>query len=870
MSIFVQNSFSGGMDTELDYVKTPQNAYPLLINGRGRKDVIEPTYKHLELAAPAGLKQGIYVAGSILVIFVAGVAYYTDITKSPIVFHPVVGWTNMSATASRIYAELIPTTGNYFNFKGNPQLMDKVFNNSMSTFPQAMLCFDGINQPQAIMTDGTATVMGKYETWTKDAPNYVPIGILPAMMNNKLFLASPDRRRILHSVSGRMTDFVINVDNDGNKGGNADTVSQVVAFNDITSLKPLASGQLMVNTLYASYVLNLDYNNPIFGEPFLFATELFPIGCLNELSVVDILQDTAFVTQSGIHSFNTVAQNKRESNNAPFGAKIRGLLKNPQANTCTALHDDYAYIAVNTIFGYGALVFDTNRKNFQSLDLSFGQVRQFANTRISGSERLFFITQDNKIYEAFGADDVNSTKVYLGEWASPEADTKIKASTFNVQFGSCLSSGQAKISIYADKAFIEDKVFDIINNSVEENFPIPLPYVSADQCNSISYPLKNQVRGWRLGAMFEWNFKGNLISISVDGTMEKAPNVDLVEQVEIANESFAFVADTGFGSNLNTGGNFLSAGIAIVDVTKGSYYVFDANTDGVLVNGTIEISSGLFRALSSQLVVKGTANEPKHFSLRNADNMVAVMNAISGFKPDGRNKWLPDGIVGGGDHSYENGALLDVTMGLLPFKLPLWSCAGDIEYGTNLATNFFNKLQIPRFYVKSTSFVDFIFYNGGWTPANVPVNSSGITTGATSEPNGNTEFSNQAGWARNAVSSSTKKFKILVVHEPPWTTDNTYYPGYADLRFLSGIGAHAILSGHGHVMERRIVNNFPFFVCGVGGKSLNSFKVGTEGLCNFRDNTNYGFLAIQADPLTCKLSFVNVAGEILDTYALYA
>lgn len=870
MTIFAQRDFFDGLDTELDYTKSPQTAYPLLINGRARRDTIEPTYKHVLLDAPTGLKQGIFVAGSIVVLFVAGQAYYTDITLTPILFHPVAGWTPMNATASRIYAEITPATGNFFNNQGNPQLVDRVFNSAIANYSQVLQCFDGSTQSQAIFPDGHAELLGTYSSWTKDKPNYVPIGVLPAPLNNKLFLVSPDRKRILHSVSGRMSDFMVNITATGDKGGDADTVSQVVSFNDITAIKPIASGQLLVTTLYASYVISTDYDNPIFGEPYLFPTDLFPVGCLNELSITDILQDTAFITQSGIHSFNTVMQAKRESNNMPFGAKIHGLLRNPQQDTCTALHNDYAYFAVNTIFGYGAIVYDTIRKNFQSLDLSFGQVKQFANTRISGAERLFFITSDNRLYEAFGSSAVNATKVYLGEFCPDTADSQVKVQMINLQFGSVRSSGQCKVGVYVDKKLTEEKVFQLDNDTITENFPIPVPFVAIKQAQDVSYALRNATRGWRVGVMVEWNFDGSLTDMSIDGAIEKASNVSLVQQEEVTGQDFAFVADTGYGDELNTGGNFLTSGIAIVDVEDGAYYIFDSNGDGPLVTGDVEVTSGIFKATTNQIVVKGTASGLQHFTLRNADNFLSVINSIQAFKPDGKSQWSPAALLGGGDHSYPSGALLDVTLGVLPLRLPFWPVAGNHEYDTNSASSFFNKLRIPRYYIKPTTYVDFFFYNGGWTSANVGVNSTGITTGATSEPDGNNGTSLQYNWLRNAIEASSKPFKIIIVHEPPYTTDALYYPGYADLRALANSGAHAILSGHGHNMERRIVNNFPFFVCGTGGKSLRGFADNTSNVAAFRDSDHYGFLSIEADPLTCLISFVDVNGVKLDSFALYA
>jgi hypothetical protein len=871
MTLFAQKSFIQGLDTELDAAKTPASAYPLLIDGRARKDIIEPTATHLPIVIPEGKIQGVYIAGSMLVIFIAGVAYYADIVTSPTILQRVTGWTTMSITADRIYAEIIPASGNFFSRSGTTELTSNVFNSSIASFPQVLLCFDGdplTLSAQAIFPSGYAEMMGTYTSWTQDRPNYVPNGILPAIVNNKLFIVSIDRKRVYQSVSGRMTDFMVNINEEGNAGGNADSVSVTVAFNDITAMKPVGDGQILVATLYATYIIVLDYDQTFFGEPYLNPQFLFPIGTLNELSIIDVLQDTAFITQSGIHSFNSVMQSKRESNNAPFGAKVRGILQSPQSDTCAGQHKDYAYFAMNTIFGRGALVYDTIAKTFQAVDLSFGYVKQFANTRVAGAERLFFITYDNKFFEAFAGTSTNPPKLYLGEWTPEFASQQFRASIVDLQFSSVKTSGQVKVSIYADRKLVEETIFDIEVPGYTENVPIPIPFSAIKQCVDVSYAFKNHIRGWKFGVLIDWNFEGNLTDVSVDGSIETADNVSMIQQTIVDSQDFAFVADTGYGAELNPGGSFVD-GVAPVVVDQGSYYAFNSNGNGPLVNGNINLTSGIFKAISGVVQVQGTG--AKTFTLKNADNFKSVIAAIDNHKVDGQNIWTPAAIIGGGDHSYNSGTLLDVNQGLLPFGTKVFHpCAGNHDYDTNLGTYFFNTLQIPRYYSRAYDFVEFFFYNAGWTTANVHVNSSGITTGATSEPDGNSETSIQAGILRNAISASTRKYKIIIVHTPPYTTDNTYYPGYAALRFLSTVGADAILSGHGHSMERFYIAGFPYFICGTGGKSLGTFKTNPVITSAFKNNTNYGFLAIHSDPLTCTISFVTADGDILDTYAIYA
>jgi len=209
MSLFSQSNFIAGLDTELDSTKTPKDSYSLLINGRARRDVIEPTRKHLALTAPDGNYQGLYISGDILVLFVSGVAYYADITEDPINFQQLAGWTAMDANVSRLYAEIVPATSNLFNRNGTPDTTSRVYNNSIAAFSQALFVFEGVapnvlpvNRPQAVAPDGTVITLADYNDWTKSKPQYVPFGVLPCVVANKLFLVSPDRKSILQSGKG--------------------------------------------------------------------------------------------------------------------------------------------------------------------------------------------------------------------------------------------------------------------------------------------------------------------------------------------------------------------------------------------------------------------------------------------------------------------------------------------------------------------------------------------------------------------------------------------------------------------------------------------------------------------------------------------
>lgn len=851
-ALFIQNDFTGGLNAQLDGTKIPSNAYPLLINGRTRKNTIAPTNRHVKLTGPVGSYQGLYIAGDFMLLFSSGMAYYADITADEIIFKPVGSWSAFDASVSRVYAELVPATSNLFNNSGSPQNTVKTFNSSLAVFSQALFCFDGKNPPQAVMPDGQAHPLGTYATWTKDNPLYVPIGVLPAFASNKLFVADPDRIRLLASISGRCSDFVTNLDTTGDKGGDASTVSQTVSYNQITAIRSVSTGEVLVGTLYGTFVVELDYANTIFGEPDQRPRFLFPAGPVNEISIVDILSDTAFISQSGIHAFNAVMQAKRESNNFPLGAKIRGLLTDPttgkaivQSDTCATLYDDYAFFAVETIYGDGVLVYDTISETWQSFDLSFGPVKQFATTKISGIERLFFITHDNEIYEAFASTEQNVTRALLGEWSPAEAPARVLSYMIDCVFGNVQSSGNVKFSIYANHKLVESTVLRAdLSTSSDLNLPITIPFLNADSIITAGFHFKH--RGtWKLAAMVEWDFNGELTNFSVDGKVETSDNTNLTLPEKVDSESFAFMADSGYADELNTGGAYDASGVAIVNVVKGAKYAFMANGDRELINGSSRITQGTFMAAANTVAVRGYPSSAKLFSLRTATNYLAVLDAIN----EDNNIST---ILHGGDFAYENGTQLDVEIAALPIRKEMLLTPGNHDIVTSSGKYFFNLLKTPRYYSKSFEYCDFFFFNGN-----------------ASEPDGISATSLQTAAVRNWLAQSTKPYKILIVHQAPYTNDEDHYPGTAALRYLAGLdGLSAILSGHGHVMEKFVINGFPYFVCGTGGHSLRNFEPNTSSA--FRESGTLGYLHITADPLTCLLTFRDTDNNILDSYALYA
>jgi hypothetical protein len=132
-------------------------------------------------------------------------------------------------------------------------------------------------------------------------------------------------------------------------------------------------------------------------------------------------------------------------------------------------------------------------------------------------------------------------------------------------------------------------------------------------------------------------------------------------------------------------------------------------------------------------------------------------------------------------------------------------------------------------------------------------------------PDGIDVASTQAMWIKNEMESSTVKWKIVVLHRPPYNSTDGYYP---ELRWPFKLwGADAVIAGHKHNYERLIVDDLVYFVNGLGGKSKQSFGSTTAG-SEVRYNGDYGAMLVEATFSNIIFSFYNTSTTQVDSYEI--
>ena len=433
------------MSALTDVTKPQEASYRIGLNIRVRKNGIEPAHRHIKLDTTAGLHQAVFANDNTLGLIVAGNIYKVKLPENITI--PQGGSGVISATADRVYHASVPAPSNW--------LVNSVYQPTISTAEECIVIQDGTNQPTLVFSNFSHRPAKTYEDWTYEDPEYVPIGTFMAFSGKKLFIAYG--KKIYQSVSGRPLDFVLNINNAGEKGGNADTTHIGISAATLSALAPSQTGGLLPFTRYKAYSLEPEYQLPlIFGEPQYVPADVFPVGAVNDLAFAFANGESLFISPAGIQAFNQVLQVQRASNNTPYGAKIIDYLIRPILSTATAMVDDYTFIAVNTIFGPAVLVHDNVLNAFIGFDLTLGIVKEFCTIEDSGLTRVFYITASG-LYEIPLRSGAKATgTVYFGEFSTGEADKLMKVSDIHLGFNNIKSAGQIDVELWTDKVLNPD------------------------------------------------------------------------------------------------------------------------------------------------------------------------------------------------------------------------------------------------------------------------------------------------------------------------------------------------------------------------------------------------------------------------------
>ena len=429
MSTFSQQSFSGGMNLLANDVNLDPTQYRLGLNFRNRFGKLEPIASGvLDVSAPYGIKQEILTFGEYIVLFCAGYCYYRHYTATG--WKRILGF-QMSSDAPRFWTAVVPITTSKYIRKlvtagsASGGASENVFGGVALGSLSGIVVQDNINQPQFIYVDQstglpTSRVLQTYDQWdwsdsggdlTSDNREYVPIGNSMAWADGILYITAQDGQTIYRSVEGRPLDFVINIDINGDKGGDASTTAYSVGVGGITTLRQMSTGGLFVAAGNNNFLVTKNQTPgapTLFGQYTFIRKFLFNATCLSDRCIIDSLGDTRFIDLTGVRSFNAILQTENEGRNSVFSKGLSSIFRTSngenliQSSVASAaiLYDNYELYAVNTIIGPVIAVFDTLNQSwvgFDTLQAGGSLVKMLAKIELT-VQRLYGITTDDKVY----------------------------------------------------------------------------------------------------------------------------------------------------------------------------------------------------------------------------------------------------------------------------------------------------------------------------------------------------------------------------------------------------------------------------------------------------------------------------------------
>ena len=560
------------MSCLIDITKTDGQSFRYGLNTRIRKQAIEPAFRHIKKDSPNGLHQCVFSNNNSLMLSVAGQLYRVKLDTDVCV--PTGGSGIIDATVNRVYHQAVPAPTNW--------LVNSSFTPDVKDVEECVVLQDGTSRPTLVFSDFSHRPAKAFSQWTYEAPEYVPIGTFMALSGNKLFIVNGGK--IYHSVSGRYLDFLLNIDNDGNPVGDADTTNLAVTAGNLTALWPAQGGGLLAFNRSNGYTLAPVYELPtIFGEPQYVPGDLFPVGAVNDLAFAFVNGETLIISPAGIMQFNQIVQQQRASNNNPYGAKVLDYLIRPvsQAAACTA--DDYTFIAVDTIFGPAVLVHDNIVNAFAGFDLTAGMVKEFATIEDAGLTRVFYITNAGLYEIPLHSGTKSTAAVYFGELSQGKADSQVRMMDVHLGLSRILAAGEIGVEVWTDKKLVarEYKTLSFTgrsNTGLLEVTPQRLPFGVEQQSTGMSFDFSEGPFGYSSGALVTIGADARLASFAAAVETRDIPSSTPQLASNEADELYVY------GDVLATSSEIIST--TNVSVNAGERYVaYGHATAADIVNG---------------------------------------------------------------------------------------------------------------------------------------------------------------------------------------------------------------------------------------------------------------------------------------------
>ncbi len=233
------------------------------------------------------------------------------------------------------------------------------------------------------------------------------------------------------------------------------------------------------------------------------------------------------------------------------------------------------------------------------------------------------------------------------------------------------------------------------------------------------------------------------------------------------------------------------------------------------------------------------------------------------------NSWNPDFVITTGDNNYPAGGrkTIDENIGqyfhqyIFPYQGSYGEGAeinrffptlGNHDWIINDAQayiDYFSLTGNERYYAFEWEFIHFFAVDSDWN-----------------EPDGNLPNSIQADWLKQSLEDSDAPWKIVFMHHPPYASGKRA-PMLVMRWPFKEWGADVVIGGHDHHYERLIIDDFPYFVNGLGGAARYELGEIISG-SQITYRANWGAMLVEVTPSEIDFQFINIDGEVIDSYSL--
>lgn len=236
--------------------------------------------------------------------------------------------------------------------------------------------------------------------------------------------------------------------------------------------------------------------------------------------------------------------------------------------------------------------------------------------------------------------------------------------------------------------------------------------------------------------------------------------------------------------------------------------------------------------------------------------------------------WKPEFITTVGDNNYEHGAAstIDRNVGKY-FHDYIAPYTGAFGPGSKAGNRFFPALGNHDVgTLNGQPYLDYFKLPGNERYYSVLQGNTELfvlnSNTGTPEPDGTADNSIQAKWLRRALGESVAQWKVVLFHHAAYSSSDHHGNNPFMQWPFQQWGATAVIAGHDHTYERIMKNNFPYFVNGLGGRSLYGFSATPQPGSAVRFSADYGAMRVDAHDHAITFRFITRAAVEVDSYTV--